>query len=183
MTMRLKNTGSYTLVPIKFMKSNPLFTASLVLTICLSTLVFSCKTKKPADNQVKQEEIENETNTIGNVQVVKVEALPNVPQINQPVADTAKCSMLISFYSRGAGSDYEVIAEFERFISDYGVSGKNVPTFERIRWGREGEIDYCIQWKDLAPEEKSKFTEQVNLILKKSKLVHVSYNATCAHRR
>jgi hypothetical protein len=165
------------------MKSNAYKQASFIAVITFLVCFAACKTKKPADQQIKHEELKPESNTLGNVQVVKVETLPEIPQIIKSVSDTAKCSMIVSFYSRGAGSDYEAIAEFDRFLADYASKNKKVPRFERIPWGREGEMDYCIQWNELSPDEKGRFEEQLKQILKKSELVHISYNATCAHRR
>jgi hypothetical protein len=165
------------------MKSNAYKQASFIAAITFLVCFAACKTKKSVDQQIKQEELNPVSNTLGNVQVVKVEAIPEIPQIMQSVSDTAKCSMLVSFYSRGAGSDYEVIAELNRFLANGTSKNKKVPKFERIPWGREGEIDYCIQWNELSPDEKGRFEERVKQILNKSELVHISYNATCTHRR
>lgn len=84
----------------------------------------------------------------------------------------------VSFYSKGEGIDGKTNDEFVKFLDSYTKKIAYTPT----RWGREGEINYCLYLKELSASEQTEFIKQANVILNKSKLVHVNENAICENK-
>ena len=50
---------------------------------------------------------------------------------------------------------------------------------ETVKWGREGETDYCVKLSQLNSDEQAKFISSIKEIIKTSKLVRYSENTTC----
>lgn len=91
--------------------------------------------------------------------------------------------LVLSFYSIGSGADWSIIAEFDRFIErDTSISARKAKV-ERVTWGREGEVDFCIDLTDLTDAEKKTFIEQSKEIANKAKYVHITENAPCRNKR
>jgi len=150
--------------------------------ILLAFHLNGCKSKQVTPVEPKSEEVSAPEDTPGEIRVVTAPPMKEV-KIPKLAADTTVCSMLVSFYSRGAGTDFNTVTAFDRYVTDYGVTGKKSPRVERIPWGREGEIDYCIRWHELNSSEIKAFEEGAKQIVEKSELVHISYNAACKHKR
>jgi hypothetical protein len=51
-----------------------------------------------------------------------------------------------------------------------------------LRWGREGEIDYCLKLSELNNQQQVKFIADTKEVLKKSKLVRYYENTTCGRQ-
>ena len=59
-------------------------------------------------------------------------------------------NLVVSFYSIGSGIDYKSAEKFEQFLNTFTLENGSKPVYEKIGWGREGEIDYFIAlegWK------------------------------------
>ena len=50
---------------------------------------------------------------------------------------------------------------------------------ETVKWGREGETDYCLKLTELNQEEQAQFISDIKELLKTSKLVRFSENTAC----
>lgn len=92
-------------------------------------------------------------------------------------------SMVVSFYSIGSGIDRPVAQEFDYLVKDFQEQFGEDFIAERVSWGREGEIDYCIQLDKLKLAAKDTFKNRANAILKKTERVHSRENAPCIRRR
>lgn len=84
-----------------------------------------------------------------------------------------------SFYSIGEGTDAATMEKFIQFLDTY----RDKITINKTPWGREGEIDYCINLTNLEENAKSEFLKKAKGILAASKLVHVNENAPCRNKR
>ncbi len=91
--------------------------------------------------------------------------------------------LVISFYSICCGIDHKAQDELDKFIRRYEKTKRKQLTKTSARWGREGEIDYCLKLSELSPREQKRFISQVRLLLKKSKLVRINENAACQSGR
>lgn len=61
------------------------------------------------------------------------------------VSDTLK-NVLVSFVSHGSGIDFKSVPVFEKMFSDFNQRYAQCKLeFIKKNWGREGEVDYCIQ--------------------------------------
>src|ERR1044071_2402546 len=89
-----------------------------------------------------------------------VETNPVATQKEQsPSSDelAALNNLVVSFYSTGSGVNYKAALEIENFISDYAVRTKTPLPFKKISWGKEGEVDYCIELSGWDVNARGKF--------------------------
>lgn len=85
----------------------------------------------------------------------------------------------ISFISIGSGIDGKARQDFLNFISEYETKWNIHIEMETVKWGREGETDYCVKLSQLNSDEQAKFISSIKEIIKTSKLVRYSENTTC----
>jgi hypothetical protein len=85
---------------------------------------------------------------------------------------------VISFISHGAGID---MATYDRFSTYLKSLGDKV-TYERVRWGMEGEVDYCINLSEIIDVEREKIHSTFNQMLRDNQLVIIEMNAACSKR-
>jgi hypothetical protein len=88
----------------------------------------------------------------------------------------------VSFISIGSGTDSEAKQKFEKFLSDYEAKNKTKLTYETVKWGREGEVDYCFKLEELKAKQQEKFIKELKDVLKDSKLVRYTENMPCKKR-
>lgn len=92
-------------------------------------------------------------------------------------------SMVVSFFSIGSGIDRPVALAFNELVRTYQENYGTQFTAEKVGWGREGEVDYCIQLDKMKKADAEEFKKKASEILKKSEHVHTSENAPCLRRR
>ena len=85
----------------------------------------------------------------------------------------------VSFFSIGTGSDGAAMNRFAEFLENYNKKEKVQLVYEKNRWGREGEVDYCFMLTELDSKQRTDFIAQTQKILSGSKLVHIAENAQC----
>jgi len=113
--------------------------------------------------------------------VVKTPAKYNNQKNNQVLENVYRFS--VSFISVGSGIDKESKQKFLDFINEYALN-RNIKIFTEIfKWGREGEIDYCLNLSQLKPEEQIKIIAEIKELLKNSKLVRYKENTVCNSRQ
>jgi hypothetical protein len=91
--------------------------------------------------------------------------------------------LVVSFYSICCGIDHQAQEKLDKFINNYEKAKGKQLTRSAVRWGKEGEIDYCLKLSELSPREQKKFISKVRSLLKRSKLVHINENVACQSRR
>ena len=91
--------------------------------------------------------------------------------------------LVVSFYSICCGIDQKAKEKLDGFIKHYEKTKGKQLTKAAVRWGREGEIDYCLRLSELSPREQKRFIAKVRLLLKRSKLVHINENVACQSER
>ena len=86
---------------------------------------------------------------------------------------------IVSFYSPGNGIDRKMQQKYQEFIAN------NYPKviFEKIKWGKEGEIDFCFKLNELDEEKKKQFVKNSKEILSNSNRVHIYENTPCKHKK
>ena len=99
------------------------------------------------------------------------------------ITQTENYSLVVSFYSIGSGIDRPVAQEFDYLVKDFQEQFGEDFIAERVSWGREGEVDYCIQLDKLKSTSKESFKSRAESILKKTERVHSKENAPCIRRR
>jgi len=162
----------------------------LSLSICLIaaiSLLFSCKNaeKSTLANNPKIEtftQAENASNkpVIENKEEIKSKESNTNQNENPPIENY---SLVVSFYSIGSGIDRPIAQEFDYLVKDFQEQFGEDFIAERVSWGREGEVDYCIQLNRLKTASRDSFKSRAETILKKSERVHSKENAPCIRRR
>jgi hypothetical protein len=90
-------------------------------------------------------------------------------------AGEGKYRLVISFYSIGQGINTNKHEKFQAFLTNYSPKIK----YESVKWGREGEIDYCFQLSELSAVQQAEFVNKAKEILVPP--VNVSENVRCPH--
>lgn len=83
--------------------------------------------------------------------------------------------LIVSFFSPGNGIDKAMQSQFSNFLSSSYAGLK----FESVKWGREGEVDYCFVLNELSTEEQEAFIKECRLLLSSSKRVRIKENEKC----
>jgi hypothetical protein len=155
---------------------------SVFVIVLVALVAISCKSK----NITTEPQTSKESNT---AKVIKVEepesvSINRVIEENQVKSTTPELySLVVSFYSIGAGIDAPIAQEFDYYVRDFQEQHADYFYAERVPWGREGEIDYCIQYPTLNKEKAQEFIRKTNEIISKSKMVHMTENGECKRRR
>lgn len=88
--------------------------------------------------------------------------------------------LIVSFISKGAGTDSEKRTAFLAYVDGHKLK----PAYKTVRWGREGETDYCFDLSELtAKKDLIGFIEEVKKIGAGSDMMNISENAECTHIR
>lgn len=101
----------------------------------------------------------------------------------KPLADTTKYRLVVSFFSVSAGIDLEAKREFDIFLAEFEKTNQVSIARNETRWGREGEVDYCLSLEGINKKGKKKIISKIKSISKKSKLISVLENHHCLHKR
>lgn len=99
------------------------------------------------------------------------------PLQEQPAAKEEKYRLIVSFISKGAGANSDQRQAFLNYVDSLAKK----PAYKLVRWGREGETDYCFTLKELSKKEQSTFISEVKKKLAGSDRVFVEENAVCKH--
>ncbi len=141
------------------------FISSFLCIILFTILMGSCKNHK----DITSASDDNPKSTAEN----------NMVQLS----DTSNYSLLVSFFSIGSGIDFEVAKEYDQFIKKFESENQGKLLVERIPWGREGELDYCIRFEGLSPVNQKALLDKTKEITSKSKWVNTSTDTTCKRKR
>lgn len=100
-----------------------------------------------------------------------------------PSATTAKnmdetVRLVVSFYSKGEGIDSKSKEAFIKLLDSNTKKMAYIPT----QWGREGEVDFCLELKELSAAEQEDFIKKTKELLNKTTLVHINEYAKCMHK-
>ena len=86
-----------------------------------------------------------------------------------------KYRLIISFTSIGEGINTDVKEKFEKFATTFSPK----VNFETVKWGREGETDYCFNLKELSTLQQEEFVRKSKEIA--TKKVNLKENEKCTH--
>lgn len=103
-------------------------------------------------------------------------------QVTQNTTSDANYRFSVSFISIGAGTDKNAIQQFDTYIAEYQQQNNLKLSFEITKWGREGEVDYCLKLKELDKKKQELFIAKTKEILQSSSLVRYKENATCRQK-
>ncbi len=152
-------------------------------------ILSGCKSKENRNNNAAEPITKEETPVVPTPPVTEIKTVNEVPKPNtdekkkeEGQENTIK-NLVVSFYSIGSGIDYKSAEKFEQFLNTYTHADGSKPVYEKIGWGREGEIDYCIALEGWNYAEAASFVEAAKGNAGASKNMHFTVNGTCKKRR
>lgn len=107
----------------------------------------------------------------------------NSLKLNQNAQISPDSHVVISFFSKGGGIDTKAREKTDAFIADFNLKNKTNLVAETYRWGREGEVDYCINVLTLKKDLNALFRQNLTDLLSKNELVRLEFNAICTRKR
>ncbi len=93
-------------------------------------------------------------------------------------AKEEKYRLVVSFVSKGAGTDGEKRKKFLEFVDTHAKK----PVYKTVIWGREGESDYCFNLHELSKKEQAEFVSEVKKITAGSEIIFVDEHMACKHQ-
>jgi hypothetical protein len=114
----------------------------------------------------------------GLIVVVALAAL-SITQKSYSQSSTENSRLIISFQSRASGIDRGTKKEIDEFISKYEKEKGVQLAKEVVRWGREGEVDYCFKLSELSKEDQKDFVSGIKPLAGGSKQTVIVENAPC----
>lgn len=143
----------------------------------------ACKSKKMAQNTdpAKPEPVAQST-TVTTPAPVPDAVTPDPGNVgatgSEALGTDDNSRLLVSFISKGEGIDYKTSEVFEKFLAEY----RPAVTYEKVHWGREGEIDYCLKLTELSTKDQDKFVQDARIALANKPLVLIEENTPCVHK-
>jgi hypothetical protein len=89
-----------------------------------------------------------------------------------------KYRVIISFISKGAGTD----SKLNENITNYIAAQSKHPANVVLKWGREGENDQCYLLNELTKEEQKTFVAGLKKIVNGSDMVLIVENSAALHQ-
>ena len=108
------------------------------------------------------------------------EGQQNELALDQSAADSLS-RFIVSFISIGGGIDRDARDQFTNFILEFGNRNETVINAEIMKWGREGETDFCLKLKELNTSQQEQFVKETKTLLENRKLVRFYENEKCRH--
>jgi hypothetical protein len=99
----------------------------------------------------------------------------------QKSTEPVKYRVIVSFISKASGTDAQAIAKVDSFITSNEKKYKKTIAYDKVPWGREGEVDYCFTLKGLSKSKQEDFVKGLNNLLKSNANVNIMENTTCPH--
>lgn len=90
---------------------------------------------------------------------------------------------IVSFISIGEGPDRNGKEIFNAVIENWKTNRNKEIKFETIPWGREGEVDFCFDLKELDARSQNQFINEMTKNFSGHTLVQFSENEACKHKR
>ena len=87
--------------------------------------------------------------------------------------------IIVSFISKGTGVDRPKAESFLKYVETHPKK----PAYDKIQWGREGEMDFCFLLKELDKKETATFIETIKTQMKGSDMVFVTENTVAPHKK
>ncbi len=80
---------------------------------------------------------------------------------------------IVSFISKGSSIDFKSREKFVAYLESNNIE------YNKVSWGREGEMDYCISISDSDEKTQAKLIEEIKTLLDASDLIRYKENTPC----
>lgn len=102
----------------------------------------------------------------------------DVPPVAVEPVDSNVVRLVVSFISKGQGTDGKTKEEFEKWLGE-----RPQYTYEKTSWGREGEVNYCFRLTNIDGRQQEVFIRDVRTFMADKDLVIVSEWEKCDKRK
>ncbi len=151
----------------------------LLIPVAMST--YNCSGSKKSANKENTVKTENAVKTDNTVKMDSTVKTENT--VNKSTATTEDGKKLfrftVSFISKGAGTDYQIRQKYDAFVTDFETRNKVKIIINKAAWGREGEMDYCIEFTNINKEITDKFIAESKALLSASDRINIGENTHC----
>jgi hypothetical protein len=135
----------------------------IVLFVLVITGFFACKSKK--ESHVNKHVTESVASNEMAVEIVsQKDSFSNI---------------MVSFISIGSGTDGKARVNFLALLDTFQKDKNIALEIEVRRWGREGEVDYCINTTTLSKNDLLELKNSTSKLLGENKLVRMNYGSKC----
>ena len=93
--------------------------------------------------------------------------------VQQGFAQNSKDTLVVSFISIGAGTDYKAKQKLDLYAKDFEQTEHVQLNVTVKHWGKEGETDYTYDLKNLSKKQCKAFTENVEAMFLKNNLMKI----------
>ena len=90
---------------------------------------------------------------------------------------------IASFISKGSGIDKNSMNAMTTYIKEYETANKISISFEKVPWGKEGEMDYCFSLKELKSDKQVDFIKGFKDKVGNNGQVLYQENAVCKYKK
>ena len=136
------------------------------LTLILSLGLYSCKSTSQAKSTTETVPNGDKNETTGKTEV------------KEKVYD-----MIISFISKGEGIDRDLKTKVDAVLENFNKTNKTDIKPEILGWGREGEVDYNFNLKNLSTKQKKTFISSIEETVGSTDMAHITFNQKSVHKR
>ena len=157
---------------------------AIVILLPFALFNFNCSGSKKTSKNAEQTSVANANNAgehNSNKENSSVSKNENkVSENNNSTSQEKKLfRFTVSFISKGAGIDFQMRQKYDAFINDFETRNKTKIIVNKASWGREGEIDYCIEFTDLKKEVIESFISESKAVLNTSDRINIGENTRC----
>jgi len=138
---------------------------NLLYLLLIPVLLTACKAKQPP--------VVEET-----VAVIETVAAPEVEATPEAQTQDNKYRYIVSFYSIGTGVNGKAVQQLEAFIKQFETKNKVSVPYVPVRWGREGEVDYCFKLNGMTAVQQVSFIKESQELLKGAEHINYKENET-----
>jgi len=160
---------------------NHILVALLLAAGCSSSNNQSAGNQKPAESTQATTATATTGSTPETTETISHDSMTTA-KVNAQTNDN-NYRLIVSFISIGEGTDIKAHENFDAFMSSWQTENNKTLVVDKVPWGREGEVDYCFKLNELDKDSQAKFVSKVQDAVKDSKLVQISENQPCMHKR
>ena len=96
-------------------------------------------------------------------------------EMNAQSQTHSKDSLVVSFISIGAGTDYKAKEKLDFYVNDFESKHQVRLNVTIKHWGREGETDYIYDLSKLSRKQCKAFVEEIEALFADNNLVKISH--------
>lgn len=88
--------------------------------------------------------------------------------------ETGPQQLLVNFISVGSGIDSRAMNQFDEFITRFSKENTVKLHYNTRHWGKEGEIEYVFNLKNLKSKQRKALKDSVQIMYKDNRRVQIS---------